>query len=393
MSGGVDASRATFMKQIFYAYDGNAKGFGIAGGVVPMTAGDHGGVTVAAGDITPDGGVKVGGASNLTAADCNTAAIAVCVNGGVVRSSSGLLYGGSASWSVANSSFPELSEEGGAVNVINSRSIQITATIKKYGMAMTYTVDEVKMGSIKGLIAQKIKDLGQARGEVREMQVQYDLLAASEANVLYASTTATTTSLGSVGPKDIVDYEVLRQMAGILKKARVPFDTKVITGSTKIGTKVVGKAYYCYVPYEAFNTLEDITDSSSNRKWEPVESYMDGAGGNVAAGEIGRIGQIRFIEVEDMLRYDGKGAAADDDNEDGTGEDAVTVYSTNGKVDVFPKLFVGSDSFTTIGFDGTSSQVKHNVPKGDSHNDFFGEKGSLAVKWWHGTLVKRPERI
>ena len=385
MDGGIDASKATLMSQVFYAYNG---AIGETDGIL---AGQLGGGNA------PDGGFFADGTTYADSAAALAAATAACTNGGIPKSSSGLLYGGSASHSVVVGNLPTIGEYGGAVNEVNARSVLVEASIQKFGLASTYSLDEANLGSIQGLIAKKIRDLGEARAEMGELLVMNDLMVAASANTIYASNSATTVDNASVGPKDVLTYDVLRQLATDLKKARTPKDTKVITGSTKIGTKVVGKAYYMYVPTELYDTLEDIKDSDGNRKWEPYESYMDAKGSNIAEGEIGRIGQFRFIEVEDMLRYAGEGWVTTDKDEGGdaaTGDAGIAnVYETNGKTDVFSLMVVGSDSFTTIGFTGDTTRAVHTAPKADAHNDYYGEKGVIAIKWWHGTLIKRPERI
>jgi N4-gp56 family major capsid protein len=245
-------------------------------------------------------------------------------------------------------------------------------------------------------VAQKIKDLGEAKGEIVEKQIEYDLMAAASANVTYTSDSAT--SDATMTSADVLTQKDLRIMALALQNARVDRHTKIIKGSTNIATKVVGKAYYAYVGPELRPTLEDMRNTAGTKDlWEPVESYADGAGMNVAEGEIGRIGEFRFIEVQDLTAWRGAGADVDsvDDNDEVSGVDFYTTVTANDTVnlDLFPILVVGNDSFATVGFEGASAMAKHIPPKADAHNDIYGEIGAMSVKWWHGTLIKKPEAI
>lgn len=72
---------------------------------------------------------------------------------------------------------------------------------------------------------------------------------------------------------------------------------------------------------------------------------------------------------------------------------------TSGKYDIYPVLVVGSDSFSTIGFQTDGKTVKFDVTtkmpgrETADRNDPYGETGFSSMKFWYGTLIKRPERI
>ena len=182
-----------------------------------------------------------------------------------------------------------------------------------------------------------------------------------------------------------------------LKRLLVPRDTKIISGSTKIGTTVIGKSYYVYVGQELLPMLEDMQHNSVN-VWKPIESYKDAAGTNVAEGEVGAIGRFRFIEVAGMIKY--RGAGAVDATVQTWATSSIDGYQSSNVAgsadvafDVFPVLFVGSDSFATVGFEGDSAQIKTAMPKADAHNDPFGKNGSMSISWYFGTLIYKAERI
>ena len=109
--------------------------------------------------------------------------------------------------------------------------------------------------------------------------------------------------------------------------------------------------------------------------------------------EIGIVGDFRFVEVDTMKRWEGAGATANPN---------ANLWNTNGKYDIFPMLCIGSESFTTIGFQtgtGKNAQSKMKIitkkPSEETatRDDPYGEIGFTSIKWFYGILFLRPERI
>lgn len=366
LDGGVNATTATLLQAVFYAYN-------------------------AAGALVGTYETR----NYATATLAQTAATTAAGAGGTVRNGAGSLYNGDADYAVVTGSFPSLSEEGGNVNGVNTKSITVRGNVTEFGMHMKFTQKAIDMDSRVGVLAQKTKDLGEAKGDIFEAQVQADLIAASELNRTFGGVVAT--SLKTCNQAAKLTFADLRLMEQELKRLLVPRDTKIIKGSTKIGTKVIQKAFYVYVGQELYPVLQDMQHNGVN-VWEALETYADAAGSNVAEGEIGRIGGFRFIEVENMLKYAGKGATDGLTLDATAGWHASTIpYGDAGAgsagFDVFPVLFVGSDSFATVGFEGDSAKIKTAMPTADAINDPFGKNGSMSIAWYFGTLIYKSERI
>lgn len=374
LDGGVDATTATVVQSVFYAYDVN--------GALLATHDTRDYVT-AAGDIPTDAEFRAGALAAETAAAAEVGATKV-------QNGAGSLYMGDADYAIVAGSFPALSEEGGKVNGVNTKSVTVRGKVSEFGMHMTFTQRSIDMDTRTGVLAQKTKALGEAKGDIYEAQVQSDLLAASEINRTFGGDHVSMATLNTTGE---LTYADLRAMELELKRLLVPRDTKIISGTDKVDTKVVGKAFYVYVGQELTPMLEDMQHNSVN-VWVPVEAYS--AGGAVADGEIGKIGRFRFIEVANMQKYRAAGVAdsglADADDVSGYYA-SVPIGGGTEKFDVFPVLFVGSDSFATVGFEGDSSKIKTAMPKPDAFNDPFGKNGSMSISWFFGTLIYRAERI
>ena len=402
---GIDANGVTLISDTWYAYD--------ADGAMVTTGADAGdGI----GFANPDGYAKALAAISVwigydgtavsfdnTGAGYATEALAVTAattgaNGapytaestttGTVKSGDGNLFGGSKDISVQNGSFPALTEEGGMVNRVGMKRLNIEAQVTEFGFYMTFTKKSLDMDTEVGLLARYSRNVGEAQGDVREAQIRNSLLGKSEENRVFAGDA---TRIGQLGAGDTFEFADLSLMDQSLKLARCPKSTKLIDGSTKVGTTTIGKARYAYVGEDALPTLEDMTHTVNTvvkNVWVPVEDYA--AAGTVAMDEIGKIGGFRFIEVEEMPNYTGQGAAIGDSIDD---TDYATIHNDGTRYDVFPILFVGSGSFATVGFEGDVARVVTVMPKADAHNDVYGKKGAVSISWYYGIMFLKPEWI
>lgn len=358
---GIDANGVKLLTNVWYAYDTNGDRI--------VTGAD---------------------ADNTTGYSTMILAKAAAGVTGTIKSGNGNLYGTSKDMSVQNGSFPILGEEGGIVNQVGMKRLTIEGEITEFGKHITFTQEQLDFDTERNLKNRYVTELGIAQGDLREAQIRNALIGQAEQNRVFAGSA---TAIGEVGAGDTLTYESLRRMAKSLTDARCPKDTKLNTGSTKTGTIPIGKARYVYVPTEALFTLEDMTHKGIN-KWEAVETYA--AGGMTADGEIGKIGQFRFIEVEDMPNYSGQGADSTDGTNDVDSDNRYISYGSDGKLryDVFPILFVGSGSFGTIGFQGDTARVQTVMPGTPIPKvDPFGKTGLVSISWYFGMMFLKPEWI
>ncbi len=314
------------------------------------------------------------------------AAVAACTppNTGVrFQSGDGNLYGSDKDMATQKGAFPVLAEEGGMLNRVGMKRDTLEAEVIEYGFYLSFTKRSLEMDTERGLLSRYVTELGVAQGDVRESQIRTAVISASEVNRTFAGNAV---SIDDVNELDTLDFPDLRLMDQALNAALCPYDTKLIDGSTKIDTKTVAAARYVYVGPQLRPTLEDVTHGGRDM-WIPVEMYA--AAGNIAQGEIGKIGQFRFIVDQEMNYYEGAGSTTDDTG----GPIDPNFNSTNGAYDVFPVVFVGSGSFATVGFQGDVARVKTIMPKADAYNDVYGKRGAVSISWYFGFMVLRPEFI
>ena len=306
--------------------------------------------------------------------------------------SNGNLYGSSKDVGNITAKLPVLTENGGRVNRVGFTRLQREGSIHKFGFFTEFTQESLDFDSDDGLKDHLSRELMNGAVQLTEAVLQKDLLAAAGV-VLFAGAAVSDSQItGEGATPSIVSYRNLMRLDQILTDNRTPTQTRVITGSRLIDTKVIGATRVMYVGSELVPLLKGMKDLFNNKAFIEIQHYADG--GNLLNGEIGSIDKFRIIQVPEMLHWAGAG----DDVGTNPGYRSSNVGGTE-KYDVFPMLVVGDDSFTTIGFQTDGKSVKFSVmtkmPGRETadRNDPFGETGFSSIKWYYGILVKRPERI
>jgi len=310
----------------------------------------------------------------------------------------GNLYGSTKDVGTIVGKLPVLSENGGRVNRVGMTRLTIEGSIEKFGFFEEYTQDSLDFDNDSELEMHITEEAVKAANEMTEDQLQIDLLNGAGVVRFTGSATSTATLTGGTavaGARDLVTYDDLVKLGIELDQNRTPKNTRLITGSRMIDTRVVNAARYMYIGSELLPTLMKMEDYHGERAWIPVAQY--GASTQLARGEHGSIADFRVIVVPEMMHWDAAGAAVGDET------DEVCYWSTDAaganKYNVYPMLVVGDGSFTTIGFQTDGKSVKfritHKKPGMEiaDRNDPYGETGFYSIKWWYGMMVLRPERL
>lgn len=311
-------------------------------------------------------------------------AVKTAVTGTKLTQGSGNLYGSSKDIGTISGKLPALSETGGRVNRVGYKRKELEGTFEKFGYFQEYTQESLDFDTDADLMQHITREMLNGANEITEDALQIDLLNA--AGVIKYAGGATENS--EMDDDCIVTYGDLMRLSIDLDNNRTPKHTKVITGTRMVDTRVIPAARVMYVGSELLPTLRGMKDLHQQPAFIPVEKYA--AGGTVLNGEAGSIDAFRIIVVPEMLKWEGAGADASAD---------VDHYSTGERFDVFPMLVIGSESFTTIGFqtDGKSVKFKiYNKKPGEGaadRSDPYGEMGFSSIKWYYGFMVLRPERI
>jgi len=300
----------------------------------------------------------------------------------------GNLYGSSKDIGTITGKLPTLSENGGRVNRVGFTRISREGSITQFGFFTEFTEESLDFDSDEELYSHLSRELVTGATQLTEAVLQKDLLAG--AGIVIYTGDATSDATMDAESADIaeVTYEDLMRMSRVLNDNRTPKQTKVITGSRMIDTKVISAGRVLYIGSEMEFTVKGLKDLFDDPAFIPVSKYADG--GAVLNGEIGTVDAFRIVVVPEMLHWADAGAV-------------VSVnpgYVSSGtKYDIFPMLVVGDASFTTIGFQTGGKMMKFKIitkmpgEKTADRTDPFGLMGFSSIRWYYGTLLLRPERI
>ena len=296
----------------------------------------------------------------------------------------GNLYGSSRDIGTVTKKLPVLTEDGLRVNRVGWTRQTIRGTLQQFGFFTEYSKDSVDFDTEADLMVWVHSQMVETASRNTEDMIQIDLINAAGI-VKYSGTAQTPQQMNETSQ---VAYKDIARLAIDLDLTRTPKNTKIITGSTKYDTRTINAARVMFVGSEMITPLRKMTDYHGDAAFVSVEKYADA--GSIMRGEIGTVDQFRIIVVPDMMHWAGAGAEVTDDK---------GIYSTDGRADIFPMLVVGSEAFTTIGFNtsgkNTKFEIIHKAPGSASanHMDPFGKRGFMSIQWWYGFMVTRPERI
>lgn len=301
----------------------------------------------------------------------------------------GNLYGSSKDVGTISGKLPVIGENGGRINRVGFKRIQLEGEIHKLGFFSEYTQESLDFDSDDELMMHINRETIRGANEIVEDALQIDLLNGAGI-IRYAGAAVTKATVsGETGSICEVTYDDLVRLGISLDNNRCGKKTSMITGSQMATITTIQGARVMFVGSEMIPTLNAMVDSHGNPAFIPTHKYA--AATTPLRGEIGAVDQFRIVVVPEMMSYVGAGATE-------TGSNAG-YRATGAKYDVFPMLVVGDKSFTTIGFqsDGKSMkfQVFHKAPGREvaDKNDPYGETGFMSIKWYYGTMILRPEHI
>lgn len=300
----------------------------------------------------------------------------------------GNLYGSSKDIGTISGKMPTLTEQGGRVNRVGMTRLVLEATLQKLGYFDEFTQESLDFDTDAELYGHMSHEMIRAANELNEAAIQMDLLNAAGV-IRYAGDAVSDDTVTGEGTVSLVTYEDLSALATDLMNNRCPKQTKIISGSRMIDTATIGASFVLYIGTELLTTVKTMADPFGNAAFIPVQKYANA--GTLLKGEIGSIDQFRIVCNPEMFHWAGVGAPETVANEG--------YRATNSKYDVFPMMVVGSEAFTTIGFqtDGKTTKFKiiTRMP-GEAtadRNDPYGEVGFSSIKWYYATLINRPEWI
>lgn len=321
-----------------------------------------------------------------------------------------------------------LTEGAGAVNKRSIKKITMETSFSRYGEMIDYT-DEVEMFSEDSIQVKYREELGRLANRRNEDLVQLDMLGTT--NVMYSGTASSMATIGvgiaADGTEDglfQVDYDYIRKASRRLVRNRAIKNTNVVTGSTKIDTRTINKAFYTIIGPEIKFDLESLTRGSGNaEEFAYVPAYKYAGASNLAEGEVGAMHDVRFIESESALVYAGLGAFgsgwvndevgndtkfATEAEADAGGTEVTSAFvAYNGglsetdigeegatKFDIYPLLFPTKGSFATVGLKGHGKiKFGSQSPSKLELSNPYGTLGFFSYNFWYAGIILQEERL
>ena len=275
-----------------------------------------------------------------------------------------------------------LGEGAGAVNKRTLTKVTMETSLARYGEMIDYS-DEVELFSEDAIQVRYREELGELANSRMEDLIQLDML--STATVMYAGTA---TTIAECDEDSTVSYDLIRKAVRKLVRNRAQKNTSMVTGSNKIDTQTVAKAYYAVIGANVKGDLETLTRGTvaANGMTEfvyiPVHKYA--AAGSLAEGEVGAMHEVRFIESEAAVVYAGQGATATD----------ASLSATGGNYDVFPILFPTQGCFATVGLKGMG-KIKFNAksPEQVENANPYGTNGFFSYNFFYAGIILEEEKL
>lgn len=315
-----------------------------------------------------------------------------------------------------------LAEGAGAVNKRTLQKVTMETSMARYGEMIDYT-DEVELYSEDAIQVKYREELGELANSRMEDLMQLDMLATS--TVIYGGTA---TDVNELDEDSSVSYDLIRKAVRKLVRNRASKNTSMITGSTKIDTRTVDKAYYAIIGANVKGDLETLTrGAGAEKEYVYIPSHKYGAAGSLAEGEVGAMHEVRFIESESAVVYTGQGAAVDADGADDTyaGTLSTTTYADEAAViaargatgqvwdrndnsykdsgattaalkyfDAFPILFPTQGAFATVGLKGMG-KIKFNSksPEVVENSNPYGTNGFFSYNFFYAGIILEEEKL
>lgn len=282
-----------------------------------------------------------------------------------------------------------LAEGATGVNKKTLQKITYETHLARYGQMIDYT-DEVDLFSEDYIQVKYREELGELANSVYEDLIQLDML--STPTVIYSGDAISMGTVGSTnGVEYRVTYDLIRKATRKLIRNRAKKNTQIVTGSTKIGTTPIAKAFYAIVGADVKADLEATVrgtvaaNGMTQFAYHPAHEYAGAT--QLAEGEVGAMHEVRFIESEAAIVYEGKGAAVV-----AGVNDHLANNGTN--VNVYPILFPTEGSFATIGLKG-NEKIKFNSksPSQIDSGNTYGTVGHFSYNFFYAGIILRPEAL
>lgn len=210
--------------------------------------------------------------------------------------------------------------------------------------------DTVTLLSEDPVLAEFTKMLGEQAGQTLDVITRDKLMAGT--NVQYANNAA---DRAAVDATDVINQAEVNEAVLTLKNANAQKLKEMVKPDAGYETRPIIATYVGIIHP---NTTSKLVNES-NTKWISVEKYANKA--DIMPGEVGALGDVRFIETTYAKVYAGAGT---------------------GPVDVYATLILGRDAYGTIALEGNSMEMIFKPIGSAGATDPLNQRGSIGWKSW-----------
>ena len=259
-----------------------------------------------------------------------------------------------------------LTTEGQTPDAENITAIDITVILQQYSCLFSYS-DKVGKMYEDEVPPEQERQAGERIALVRELQAYGKLKAGT--NSFFGGTGTNRSTVNGT-----ISVNKLRKIRRDLRRYYAEPVTEMLGTGPDYGSVPVGEGYpaYCHTDLEP-----DIRDLEG---FKSVEEYAEP--GKRFPGECGACEGFRFILSPALVEYTDAGATAA-----GTG-----LVTSGTKVDVFPVIFVGDDSFAQVALRGEEAVQANHIPYNQpSKSDPGGQRGYVWAGCWYNAGVMNQD--
>lgn len=304
-----------------------------------------------------------------------------------------------------------LTEGVGSINTVTPKKVTVEATLSRYGYMIEYT-DEAALFSEDNVQVKYREELGYLMNQTTEDLLQKDMISSAGIVINAGGDIAQNqigTGVAADGSTDSVyqvSFDLIRKAVKALLRNRAQRNTEIVTGSTKIGTKPINKAFYAIIGPEVKYDLETATRGSvavnGSTEYAYIPAYQYASATNLAEGEIGSMHDVRFIESEGAMMQAGAGANVPvgySGNMSYTGTDVTTDANADGLADnavfdTFPILFPTKGAFASVGLKGRGKiKFYSKAPEDVDLTNPHGTKGFFSGNFFYAGIALQPEKL
>lgn len=222
----------------------------------------------------------------------------------------------------------------------------VTATALQYGSYLRFT-DIVRKTSMDPIVLKMGQRLAYNMQKTLDTVTRTALEAGS--NFIYGGTA---TTKGTVTSSDLITEVMVQKAIRLLERNDTnTYTNDMIMASTGIGTTAIPESFIGICHPNTTYTLRSLTN------FVPVHKYA--RAGEALAGEIGSLGQVRFISTTQASVFTGQGS---------------------GGIDVYGTLIFGTDAFGCVNVTSLNSNLIINELGSGGTSDPIHQRGTIGWK-------------